>query len=344
MTLGDTYRCSVAFENITNKGMDSILVKFTVKDASNRREVFYKRFAPLPGKEFIVIDFEYTFSNESNQGMNTIIFEANPDNDQKEQLHFNNFAFFNVFILRDRVNPLMDVTFDGRHITDGEIVSPTPEILIRLKDENKFLALNDTSAFRIFIKTPNAGAFTELDTRSPVFTFIPATQTQAQNNNNEARLYFRPDLPEDGMYELRVQGADRSRNDAGKNEYRVRFTVDRRPAISNVLNYPNPFSTSTQFVFTLTGSEVPTDIKIQIMTVTGKVVKEITREELGDIRIGNNITSYRWDGTDTYGDRLANGLYLYRVVAKMNGQNMEMLSTGADKFFKKGFGKMYIVR
>lgn len=341
--LGGNYKCAVAFENITNKDMDSVLVKFTVRDAANNREVFYKRFARLPGKQYITIDFDYTFSKVSTQGLNTISFEANPDNDQKEQLHFNNFAFFNVFVLTDITNPLLDVTFDGRHITDGEIVSPTPEILVRLKDENKFLALNDTSAFRIFLKVPNSSTFTELDPRSSAFTFVPADPSQIITNN-EAKLFYKPDLPEDGEYELRVQAADRSKNDAGKNEYRISFKVDRRPAISNVLNYPNPFSTSTQFVFTLTGAEVPSEMKIQIMTVTGKVVKEITRDELGDIRIGNNITNYRWDGTDTYGDRLANGLYLYRVVAKMNGQQMDMINTSADKYFKKGFGKMYIVR
>ena len=43
-------------------------------------------------------------------------------------------------------------------------------------------------------------------------------------------------------------------------------------------NYPNPFSTSTKFVFTLTGSEIPDVFTIQIMTISGKVVREITKE------------------------------------------------------------------
>jgi hypothetical protein len=341
--LGQTYKCAVAFENITNKDMDSVLVKFVVKDASNRQEVSFKRFARLPGKQHIVIDFEYPFVNSTNQGLNTITFEANPDRDQRELWLFNNVAVFNVFVLQDNLNPLMDVTFDGRHITDGEIVSPTPEVLIRLKDENKFLALNDTMAFKVFLRAPGSTVPVQLDPRSTEFTFLPADPLKL-DESNEARLFYRPELPEDGIYELRVQAADRSRNDAGTNEYRVRFLIDRKPAISNILNYPNPFSTQTQFVFTVTGSEVPQDLKIQIMTVTGKVVKEITKEQLGDIRIGTNITDYRWDGTDNFGDRLANGLYLYRVVARLNGKPLDLLEGSADKFFKKGFGKMYLVR
>lgn len=340
---GSKFKGEIAFENITDIDMDSILVKFTVKDASGHIEEFYKRYAPLLGREYIVIDFEYTFDQIGHQGVNTVIFEANPDDDQKEKHHFNNFAFFTVILEKDILNPLLDVTFDGRHITDGEIVSPNPEVLIKLKDENKYLALDDSLAFKVFLKMPNASKPIALDLSSHEFDFIPADESRLETIN-EAKLFYRPELLEDGIYELRVQGADKSMNDAGKNEYRVQFKIDSRPAISNILNYPNPFSTSTQFIFTVTGTEVPTDLKIQIMTITGKVVKEITAEELGYIHIGENRTDYKWDGRDTYGDKLANGLYLYRVIARQNGKKMDLLEGSADKYFKKGFGKMYIVR
>ncbi len=59
------------------------------------------------------------------------------------------------------------------------------------------------------------------------------------------------------------------------------------------------------------------------MTVTGKIVRQITRAELGYIHIGRNITEYAWDGRDDFGDRLANGVYLYRVTTKSNGESIE---------------------
>ncbi len=114
--------------------------------------------------------------------------------------------------------------------------------------------------------------------------------------------------------------------------------------ISNILNYPNPFSTSTRFVFTLTGSEVPQSMKIQIMTITGKIVKEVFMNEMGNIHIGNNMTDYTWDGTDQFGDKLANGLYFYQVKAMLNGNNMDHYGTSSDQYFKKGIGKMYLMR
>ncbi len=80
------------------------------------------------------------------------------------------------------------------------------------------------------------------------------------------------------------------------------------------------------------------------MTITGKIVREITRPELGNLHIGRNITEYAWDARDTYGDRLANGVYLYRVLTKLNGENIEKNGSGADKFITKEFGKMVIMR
>ncbi len=80
------------------------------------------------------------------------------------------------------------------------------------------------------------------------------------------------------------------------------------------------------------------------MTVTGKVIREITTQELGQIRIGKNISEYAWDGKDEFGDQLANGVYLYRVLSLLKGSAIEKRETEADKFFTKGWGKMYLMR
>ena len=124
----------------------------------------------------------------------------------------------------------------------------------------------------------------------------------------------------------------------------VRFEVVNKPTITEVLNYPNPFTTSTRFVFTLTGSETPTAMRIRIMTVTGRVVREVMLNDLGPLHIGRNITEFAWDGTDDFGDRLAQGVYLYQVTAQLNGQDIEYRETSAGGLFTKGFGKMYLLR
>lgn len=97
-------------------------------------------------------------------------------------------------------------------------------------------------------------------------------------------------------------------------------------------------------IFTLTGSEIPEVFTIRIMTITGKVIREITRAELGNLHIGRNITNYGWDGKDQYGDNVGNGVYLYKVITKLNGQNVDKNASDADKFFVKEFGKMVLMR
>ena len=63
-------------------------------------------------------------------------------------------------------------------------------------------------------------------------------------------------------------------HDYGFHPDQVRFEVINESQITNFYPYPNPFSTSTRFVFTLTGSVIPDQYKIQIMTISGKVVRD----------------------------------------------------------------------
>ena len=65
---------------------------------------------------------------------------------------------------------------------------------------------------------------------------------------------------------------------------------------------------------------------------------------LNTLLIGRNITEFAWDGTDQFGDRLARGVYLYRVLAQLHGEDIEYRDDGAGGFFKKGIGKMYLLQ
>lgn len=339
---GQEWLYGVAVENVSLYDFDTVRMVYQLRDPGGG--VLYETEVIYPSLEAGAWKFDsVTLETSGLSGRYNLYVEFNPQDERwhHEQYHFNNVAIRSVTIKADRTNPILDVTFDGEHILNGDIVSPTPTIAMELKDENQFLLLEDTTSFDVYLKRPDGS-----EARIP---FTPGSEDYlifepASSEENKANVTFEPSLLEDGTYELRVNARDASGNASGKTAYRITFEVINESTITAVMNYPNPFSTSTRFVFTLTGQRIPDVFTIQILTVTGKVVREITKGELGDLRIGRNITEYAWDGRDEYGDLLGNGLYLYRVITKIDGEAIEARASGADEYFRQSFGKMYLFR
>ncbi len=344
--IGEIINFSVPFKNISKPSFDSVALKLEIIDRNNvPRKITLPKLKPIVSGDTALI--RIPIDTKDFPENNTIHLDVNPDFAQPEQYHFNNFLFRNFYVKPDKINPLLDVTFDGVHIINRDIVSSKPHIQIRLKDESKYMLLNDTSISTVEVKFPD-NSVRQYHFDNDTLRFTPATS----GVDNSAMINFTPTFTktynaEGDDYELSIKAKDRSGNSAGTMAYRVAFRVINKPMISNLLNYPNPFSTSTAFVFTLTGSEVPQNIKIQILTVTGKIVREITKDELGPIHIGRNITEFKWNGNDQYGQKLANGVYLYRVVTMLNGKRMDKYKAegdDTDKYFNNGYGKMYLMR
>ncbi|WMJ73445.1 C25 family cysteine peptidase [Cytophagaceae bacterium ABcell3] len=335
---GDSVRLNFIFENISDLDFkDTVKVQYTLR-ANN--EVKIEEVVPIGKlKAWEKLKFEYAVPTRNAAGKNDFQVYVNPKL-QPEVYYHNNLLNLNYTVEKDMTSPVLDVAFDGIHIMDGDIVSPSPMINISINDENKYLLKKDTAEMRIFLKAPCENC----DFKQVFFTDPEIVNYgQSADKKNSFKVDYNPKNLADGIYTLRIQGAtDESGNSSG-GPFEIKFEVVNEASITNIYPYPNPFSSSTRFVFTLTGSEIPRDMKIQIMTVTGKVVREIMMEELGPLRIGNNITEYAWDGTDEFGDRLANGVYLYRVVIR-DGDDLNHRQTAGDKGFKKGYGKMYILR
>jgi hypothetical protein len=347
LDLGEPLNFGIAFKNISDVPFDSLKIKLYYLDRNNvQHDIPFSKGKPLVAGDSIKIDFSVDTKNAP--GLNTLYVDFNPDNDQPEQYHFNNFLYRNFYVRPDNSSPYLDVTFDNIHILNRDIVSTKPHIQIKLKDDAKYLLLNDTAGITVQVRYTKSNTIKTYQFGTDTLRFIPAIS----GNNNTAIVDFNPQFltqidPSGDEYELIVTGKDRSGNASGKTQYKVVFRIISKPMVSNLLNYPNPFTTSTAFVFTITGTDVPDNMKIQILTVTGKIVREITRQELGNLHIGRNITDYKWDGTDQFGQRLANGVYLYRFVTSINGKRMDKFSDygdNTDRFFTQGYGKMYLMR
>ncbi|WP_299707190.1 C25 family cysteine peptidase [uncultured Pontibacter sp.] len=326
----------MAFQNVTPYAFrDSITVEVTLTGEGMEPRVSRFKIEALGGNKTAM--FRYTMSALELDGNYKLTMYVNPQL-QPEQQYQNNIYEVN-FAVKSKLHPIMDVAFDGVHIMDGELVSPSPLISITIKDENKHVFLENADAMQVTLDGPNMLDYDVIKSaKSTELSISPADE------KNDFRFEYKPERLENGIYTLEVKGKDVTGKDSGVSPYKISFEVENESKITNFYPYPNPFSTKTQFIFTLTGGVIPDQFKIQIMTVTGKVVKEIMREEIGPIRIGNNKTEYAWDGTDMYGDKLANGVYLYRVVMPKEAEEMKHIWKKGDKGFVNGYGKIYILR
>lgn len=335
---GEELLLTVGYSNISNVDMDSLLVQVNVNTEGITGNLFSQRMPPIAAGGQGQVTFN--LNTETLGGATQLQLQLNPNQDQLEEVVFNNDLVRNFSFNRDEIDPLIDVYFDGTRIQNGDLVSSQPIILIEIRDENQFLLLNDTSMYQLSLRYPD-GSSELLSYQDDRIEFIPATS----NSDNKASVTFQPILSLDGTYELRIQARDRSNNASGRLDLIKEFEVINEQRIANVFNYPNPFTSSTQFVYTLTGNAPPAQLRIQVMTVSGRVVRDIDLAAEEQLKIGTHRTQFTWDGTDEYGDELANGVYLYRVIASDdNGAELKKHNTGTDQFFANKMGKMVILR
>jgi hypothetical protein len=81
-------------------------------------------------------------------------------------------------------------------------------------------------------------------------------------------------------------------------------------ALKQVMNYPNPFTTHTEFIFQHNQTCVPLKVTVQIYTVSGKNIKTIQQTVSCD---NGKTEAVEWDGKDDYNQRIGRGVYIYKL-------------------------------
>ena len=105
-------------------------------------------------------------------------------------------------------------------------------------------------------------------------------------------------------------------------ESQIDFVVanDEELTLYNVLNYPNPFTTSTSFYFEHNYPSQNMFVRVQVFSIAGNLVKTIDGYHLSD---GFRIGPINWNGKDEFGDRIGKGTYIYKVeVTAPNGKTV----------------------
>ena len=120
-----------------------------------------------------------------------------------------------------------------------------------------------------------------------------------------------------GTYTLTVKAWDSYNN---SNETTITFLIDQSAPLqlSQVMNYPNPFSDHTTFTFKHTKPGQNLDIQLEIFDLTGKFIGSYEEK----IFSGTTETPFLvWDATNESGSRIESGIYIYIVsVTDEQGQ------------------------
>ena len=215
---GDRLRLVYDISNFSTEDMPSVKVDYRIIDESNNVTTVTRDLPELKSKESKTVEFSY--STRELLGNYQFQLDMNPSRSPMEEYYFNNFGLEEFKVVPDRINPLLNVTFDGIVIMDQDIVSSNPLIVVELLDENPYILLENPENFSLLLESPS-GDIQEITIDNPALEFYPAQEGE----ENKSRVEFNPDLSEDGEYKLTIEARDESNNSSGGNNYEVRFRV-----------------------------------------------------------------------------------------------------------------------
>ena len=210
---------------------------------------------------------------------------------------------FSVEEQPDLEPPTIEVRVNDEMLTDGTVIREQPTFEILIADEGEISATTIQFAFG--------------STSSPLFP-LPEDRYELQFNvpqPTQAQIIFEPDLPND-EYQLQVLATDVSKNRVESPIYH--FWLEESVSITHVLNVPNPIRTNTVFTYNL--AQTPDQVTIKIYTVSGRLIRTI---QDASTRRGYNETD--WDARDENSERLANGVYFYKVIVETDTRKIEKI-------------------
>ncbi len=199
-----------------------------------------------------------------------------------------------------------------------------PEVRIFMNDENfAFGGVTDEQPVMLVKLEDNSGINTVGNGIGHDITGVVNEDAQGTLTLNE---FYEADLDsyqsgslrypllnlEPGRHSVRVKAWD-VHNNSGEGYTEFLVAESAQLALSQVLNYPNPFTTRTEFMFEHNRPGDVMQVLIEIFTVSGKRVKTIVQDVVTD---GYRIDGIVWDGLDDFGDTIGRGVYVYKVSVR----------------------------
>jgi hypothetical protein len=202
----------------------------------------------------------------------------------------------------DDIGPEVELFMNDTNFVSGGITDSDPFLLAFLIDDN---GINTSSGIGHDITGILDG-----DETNP---FVLNDYYEADEDDfTKGKVYFPLRDIEPGLHTLKITAWD-TYNNSAMNE--IQFVVSESDGVelTRVLNYPNPFTSYTEFWFNHNRPFEPLDVQVQVMTISGKVVWSKNQNLTTTGFTSREIT---WDGRDDFGQRLGKGVYVYKITVK----------------------------
>lgn len=212
----------------------------------------------------------------------------------------------------DNKGPEVLVYMNTKEFARGGITDNNPQILVQLYDENGINTVGNSIGHDL---TAQVVTPTQTETAYVLNDFY---ESKKDDYTKGSAIYPLKNL-KSGIHTVKVKAWDTYNNPGeGETEFIVAESADM--ALNHVLNYPNPFTTSTNFQFEHNLPYRDLDIQIQIYTVSGRLIKTIDRAIGAEDNTGYRVADIHWDGLDEFGDRIGKGVYIYKIFVKAQGK------------------------
>ena len=202
----------------------------------------------------------------------------------------------------DTTPPKLKLYMNDTNFVSGGITNKSPIFLAFLEDEN---GINTASGIGHDIV-----AILDGDENNP-YILNDYYETETDNYKKGKVTYPYRDLAP-GLHTILFKAWDVYNNLITAE---IQFIVigDGELELEHVLNYPNPFVSYTEFWFNHNRPFEPLEVQVQILTITGKLVKTINQLVVNE---GFNSRDVKWDGKDDFGDKIGKGVYVYKLTVR----------------------------
>ncbi len=302
---GETANISFKVYNVGESRADNFKVNVElIKKDNSREKIFEQAVDSIGADKYKQFNVNYNTANVS--GSLQLNINIDPENKITELYKDNNYYSIPILVRQNTKPASIQLTFDGNDIINGDFISPNPNIRIELNDQS-LIPINDTLAVQLF-----------LNNKRIYFSNNASLSYSYSSNNPKFSVDYRPSL-ENGLYTLKVLGKNATGQLIDTAGVVRKFSVNKEMQLLNVYNYPNPMKGETYFTFKLT--QIPDEMRIKVYTLTGRMIKEFN---LTSSELKYDFNRIYWDGRDTDGDLIANGVYLYKVILKKGSEFSEI--------------------